>query len=145
MVLADTILVIHFAFVAFVVGGLAVTLLGAAMRWGWVRNRWFRLSHLACVGLIVFLQWARIPCPLTVWESELRRAAGEAGYETTFLVHWLHPVVFFDFPQGVFDLFYTSFGLLVLLSFWLAPIRWRPGVESAIHPTPAPADHDAAR
>ena len=123
--LADVILVIHALFVAFVVGGLLVTLLGGAMRWLWVRNRWFRIAHLAAVGLVVFQQWWRIACPLTVWEDHLRRSAGQQGYDNGFIVTWLQPLIFFDFPREVFDVIYVGFGLLVVLSLWLVPIQWR--------------------
>ena len=123
--LADIILIVHTAFIAFVVIGLLLVLLGAAMRWRWVRNRWFRGAHLACVGLVVFQQFQRIACPLTVWESQLRRSAGGPGYEQGFIAHWLHEIIFFDLPVWVFDVSYGTFGLLVVLSLWLAPIEWR--------------------
>jgi hypothetical protein len=44
-VLADVIVVIHAAYFYFVVFGLAAILLGVALRWSWVRNRWFRSFH----------------------------------------------------------------------------------------------------
>ncbi|MGH8640305.1 MAG: DUF2784 family protein, partial [Burkholderiales bacterium] len=44
--LADLILIVHFLFVAFVVGGLALIWIGAAAGWEWVRNFWFRVAHL---------------------------------------------------------------------------------------------------
>ena len=41
-VLADLIVVLHAAYVSFVVFGLAAILLGVVFRWRWVRNVWFR-------------------------------------------------------------------------------------------------------
>ena len=42
--LADAVLAVHFAYVAFVVLGMAAILLGIALGWRWVRNFWFRGS-----------------------------------------------------------------------------------------------------
>ncbi|HUP94488.1 MAG TPA: DUF2784 domain-containing protein, partial [Burkholderiales bacterium] len=46
---ANVILVMHFAFVSFVVGGLAAIWLGAALGWRWVRGMRFRVAHLAAI------------------------------------------------------------------------------------------------
>ncbi len=49
--LADAIVIIHALFVAFVVFGMAAIVVGLVLRWGWVRNFWFRVLHLAAIGL----------------------------------------------------------------------------------------------
>ena len=77
--LADLIVVFHASYVSFVVLGLLVILIGAVLRWKWVRNFWFRIAHLAAIGVVVVESLAGIPCPLTVWESQLRRTAGQTG------------------------------------------------------------------
>jgi len=78
--LADVILVAHFAFVLWVVLGLLLILLGGALRWRWVRNRWVRVAHLASIGFVVGQAWLGQMCPLTIWESDLRVAAGQEPY-----------------------------------------------------------------
>jgi len=88
--LADGVLVTHVAFVGFVVIGLALILLGGLRRWSWVRNRWFRRTHLAAIGLVVVQAWLGIICPLTNLEMFLREKAGDATYQDTFIAHWLH-------------------------------------------------------
>ena len=88
--LADAILLIHFAFVVFVVVGFLAILIGLLARWSWVHNRIFRLTHLAAIGIVVLQAWFGQLCPLTVWENELRQQAGESGYAETFVEHWLH-------------------------------------------------------
>ena len=57
---ADLVLLLHFAIVAFVVGGLACTLIGNLRSWHWVNGLWFRLTHLGAV-LYVAVN------PLTMW------------------------------------------------------------------------------
>ncbi len=117
--LADTILVVHFLFVVFVVFGLMLILLGLLARWSWVHNRIFRIMHLAAIGVVVLQAWLGQLCPLTVWENELRRLAGQSGYEETFVEHWLHKVLFFEAEPWVFTMIYTGFGVLVVLVWFL--------------------------
>jgi hypothetical protein len=69
--LADVIVTVHFAYVAFVIVGLAFTLIGAALHWTWVRNFWFRIIHLLMIGIVVAEAWLGIVCPLTTWENRL--------------------------------------------------------------------------
>jgi len=126
-VLADLVLILHTAFIAFVVLGLVVIAVGVAMRWGWVRNFYFRVAHLAAIGYVVAQAFCGMVCPLTDFENFLRQRGGEAPYgEGGFIQFWLHRLIFFDAEQWVFTLCYTLFGLLVAATMWLAPPR-RPG------------------
>ena len=122
--LADFVVVIHAAYVSFVVFGLALVLVGVALRWKWVRNTWFRAIHLIAIGIVVAEALAGIPCPLTVWEAKLRQVAGQAGYTGDFMAHWAHRLLFYRAEPWVFTLGYTLFGLAVLAAFVLAPPGW---------------------
>ncbi len=117
--LADTVLIIHFAFVVFVVFGLVLILVGLLNRWSWVRNRVFRVTHLVAVGVVVLQAWLGQLCPLTIWENELRRRAGQSGYTETFVEHWLHEILFYQAEPWVFTTIYTCFGALVVLVWFL--------------------------
>ncbi len=117
--LADTLLVIHFAFVVFVVFGFILILVGLLARWSWVHNRKFRIMHLAAIGIVVLQAWFGQLCPLTVWENELRRRAGQSGYAETFVEHWLHELLFYQAAPWVFTTIYTCFGVLVVLVWFL--------------------------
>jgi hypothetical protein len=48
--LADAVVVLHFAYAAFVVGGFAAILLGRLLGWGWIRNLPFRIVHFAAMA-----------------------------------------------------------------------------------------------
>jgi hypothetical protein len=117
--LADIVLVFHFAFVAFVVGGLALIWTGAALGWAWVRNVWFRATHLGAILFVAAEALAGVWCPLTVWENALR------GVETdrSFIARWLHALLYYDLPERVFTVAYVLFALVVAASWWLV----RPG------------------
>jgi len=124
--LADAVLLLHFAVLLFVLGGLLVVPLGVWRGWYWVRSFGFRLSHLAAIGFVVLQTWLGQHCPLTLWENSLRQQTGEAGQvgygERSFIAHWLHRLMFFEAPLWVFGLAYSAFGLAVLWAWW----RWPP-------------------
>lgn len=121
---ADAILVVHVAFVCFVVFGLLLIYIGYFLGWGWVRNPWFRLLHLAAIAIVVLQAWGGVICPLTNWEMTLREQAGGATYAGSFIQHWLHELLYYTAPQWVFVLCYSLFGALVLGSwFTLRPRR----------------------
>jgi len=121
--LADAILLIHFAFVVFVVAGFLLILIGLLARWSWVYNRVFRLTHLSAIGIVVLQAWFGQLCPLTVWENEFRQQAGESGYAETFVEHWLHKLLFYQAEPWVFTIIYTVFGVLVVLAWFLGRRR----------------------
>ncbi len=116
--LADAILIIHLLFVGFVVLGLVFILIGMWKKWPWVHNRIFRITHLAAIGIVVAQAWLDRLCPLTLWENELRKKAGEAVYSETFIEHWLHKILFFEAEPWVFVTIYTVFGSIVMI-LWL--------------------------
>ena len=118
---ADTLLIIHALFIAFVVFGLILIIAGLAKGWRWVRNPWFRFIHLGAIGIVVIQAWLNVICPLTVWENSLREKAGEATYAGSFIRHWLHKLIFYQAEAWVFTLSYTVFGTLVVLAWYLAP------------------------
>ncbi|HXF66811.1 MAG TPA: DUF2784 domain-containing protein [Burkholderiales bacterium] len=115
--LADIVLVVHFAFVAFVVGGLASIWLGAAAGWRWVRNFWFRAAHLGAITFVAAEAILGIWCPLTVWEARLRGAAAEKS----FLAQWIHRILYYDWPEWVFTFLHVGFALAVAATWWLVP------------------------
>jgi len=120
---ADVIGITHAVFVLFVVGGLALILAGWAAAWEWTQNRVFRFAHLAAIGFVVIQQWMRAWCPLTLWENELRRKEGVAGYEVEFIEYWLNALLYYSAPSWVFTTVYTAFGLMVAAAFVYCPPR----------------------
>lgn len=118
---ADLVVVVHFAFVAFVVFGLLLTLVGGVRRWEWVRRLSFRVIHLAAIGLVVIESLCGITCPLTIWEHRLRDLAGDVAYRGDFIAAWVHDLLFFDAEPWVFTLTYCAFGAVVVLSWILVP------------------------
>ena len=123
---ADAVLLLHVAFVAFVVLGLTLIFIGGALDWSWVRNRWFRVTHLVAIGIVVLQSWFGMICPLTDIEMALRSRAGDATYTGSFIAHWLDSLLYYRAPAWVFAVCYTAFGALVVASwFWVRPRPFR--------------------
>jgi hypothetical protein len=122
---ADLVLLTHFAIVLFVLLGLPVILIGNARAWPWVNSAWWRLPHLAAIATVVAQAWLGKYCMLTHWESSLRTKAGQVGYESSFIQHWVQALLYFDVPLWVFACVYTAFGALVLWACWRYPPRIR--------------------
>ena len=124
-ILADVLVVVHAAYVGFLVLGLVAILAGVAFRWRWVRSPGFRWTHITMTGIVVAESLAGIPCPLTVWERRLREGAGQVAYAGDFIGYWTHKVLFYRAQPWVFTVLYTAFGFAVLAAFILAPPRPR--------------------
>ena len=122
LVAADAVLLLHVLFVVFVVVGLVLILAGKLMSWNWVRNWWFRVIHLAAIGIVVLQSWLGVICPLTTLEMYLRGRAGDATYTGSFVSHWLESILYYRAPAWVFAVAYTAFAIVVLMSWiWVRP------------------------
>jgi Protein of Unknown function (DUF2784) len=86
--LADLVLVVHFAFVLFVVFGGALAL-------RWPRVAWIHLP-IALYGATV--EFMGFVCPLTPLEVTLRQRGGEAGYAGGFIEHYITAAIY---PTGL--------------------------------------------
>ena len=84
--LADGVLVLHLAFIAFVVLGGFLVLRFPALAW----------IHLPAVAWAAATEFLGIVCPLTPLENRLRALGGDAGYGGGFIEHylaaWVYPV-----------------------------------------------------
>lgn len=114
--IADAILVVHALFVLFVVGGFVLILLGAR-RWSWVRNRAFRVLHLAAIAFVAGESLLGITCPLTIWEDMLRGGRSEQS----FIGRWVARLLYYNFPEWVFAAAYCAFALAVLWAWRAIP------------------------
>jgi hypothetical protein len=99
---ADMLVLLHSSFVLFVLlGGLAV------LRWR--RLAWLHLPAALWGATIELGGWI---CPLTLLENRLRRMAGGAGYDTTFIERCLEPLLY---PLGLTRHTQLVFGFTALL------------------------------
>lgn len=81
---ADALVVVHLAFIVFVV-------LGGLLALRWPRTAWAHLPALAWGAWVEFAGWH---CPLTPLEQALRDRAGERAYSGGFVEHYLLPLLY---------------------------------------------------
>lgn len=86
--LADATVVLHLGFVLFVVGG-------GLLVWRHPRLAWLHVPAALWGALIEFAGWV---CPLTPLENWLREQGGQQAYATSFVEHYLMPVLY---PQAL--------------------------------------------
>jgi hypothetical protein len=100
-VAADTVVLLHLAFILFVaVGGLLVL--------RWPKLAWFHLPAAVWGALVELTGWI---CPLTPLENRLRVAAGGATYSGGFIERYIMPIVY---PPGFTRSFQIGVGLTVI-------------------------------
>jgi hypothetical protein len=85
---ADAVLVAHFAFIVFVVGGALLAF----------RIAWMPWLHLPAAAWGAWVEIAGMVCPLTTLENHFRVRAGLEGYQDSFVEHYLVPVIY---PTGM--------------------------------------------
>ncbi len=99
--LADAILILHLAFILFVVLG------GFLVLW----RRWLIRLHLPVVVWGVLIEFAGWICPLTPLENWLRMQGGDRGFSGGFINHYLVSLIY---PEGLTRELQWLLGALVL-------------------------------
>ena len=101
-VLADIIVLIHLAFIIFVIfGGFLV------LRWRWFF--WFHIPAAIWGALIEFAGWV---CPLTPLENQFRIKSCIAGYQSGFIEHYIIPLIY---PDELTRSFQITLGIFVIV------------------------------
>jgi hypothetical protein len=85
---ADAVLIVHLAFVAFVIAGGALVLV-------WPRLAWLHVPAVFWGAVVEASGWI---CPLTPLENALRESAGETAYTGDFVQHYLVALLY---PEGL--------------------------------------------
>ena len=119
--LADIVLVVHFAFVVFVV-------VGGLLAFRWRRVAWVHVP-LAIYGAVI--EFVGFVCPLTPLEVSLRKRGGEAGYGGGFIEHYITATIY---PAGltrqvqiVMGLAVVAINVIVYTILWTRRSRLRGG------------------
>ena len=99
---ADFIVLIHIAFIVFVLAGGLL-----AFKWRWVI--WLHIPAAIWGALIEIVGWV---CPLTPIENMLRQASAGEVYASSFLDRYLAPLIY---PAGFTDEMATATGIVVIV------------------------------
>jgi hypothetical protein len=114
-VLADLLLLVHGAFVLFVVAGGLLVL-------RWPRAAWL---HVPAALWGASIEFAGLTCPLTPLENAWRQAAGWRAYEGGFIEHYVTAALY---PSGLTRPVQVGLGVLVLaVNAWVYRRLWHRG------------------
>jgi hypothetical protein len=103
-VLADAVVLAHFAFVVFVAVGSLLARHRPALVW----------LHLPALVWAVGIVTVGYECPLTALENRLRRLAGERAYPGGFVDHYIENVLY---PQRLTPVLLTLAGGAVVVGY----------------------------
>lgn len=100
---AAAVLLLHLAFILFVVAGAALAL----------RLRWIIALHFPAALWGFLVEASNLPCPLTYLENWLRMRGGQAGYGEGFVEHYLLAAIY---PAGLTRGIQYALAAIVLLA-----------------------------
>lgn len=121
--MANLVLIIHLAWVTFVVALTPLIMIGGFFRWRWIHHRGLRRMHVGMMLVVTLETLAGLTCPLTTLENNLRRLSGGPRYEDDFVAFWLRRILYWDFEPWVFTVVYVLFFALILVLYRLVPPR----------------------
>lgn len=125
-------LAVHVAFVLFIVLGLPLIWIGAALRWRVARSRCFRFLHLGAMGFVLLETVLGMMCPLTEWEATLRERAGQETYGgETFMQYWLQRLLYWDLSPTAFIVLYIAIFAAIVWTFYAIPPDKRRATQKA--------------
>ena len=122
--LADATVVFHLAFVAFVIGGGLLVL-------RWPKVAWLHVPAALWGAVIEFAGWV---CPLTPLENWLRERGGQAAYATSFVEHYLIPVLYPESLTRSVQWILGGFVLLTNVAVYAVVLRRRKRQTAITHP-----------
>ena len=100
--LADLVMFFHLVFILYVIAGALLII-------KWAKTLWLHLPSCFWGMTVEFTGWI---CPLTPWEIQLRRLAGEEGYTGSFIEQYLIPIIY---PSGLTREIQMLLGSIVLI------------------------------
>lgn len=122
--MAEFVLILHFGYILFVLGGFFLIWIGFAAGWKWIRNRLFRLLHFYAMFLVAMEAIFGVACPLTVFENFLR----DSTDPPSFVSRWIHKIMFYHAPEWVFTVIYLLMTCLFILTWFI--VRPHPKARS---------------
>ena len=125
LILADLIVAVHLGIVLYVILFQLAVIVGILRGWAWLERPWLRCSHLLVMAFVAIQASLGRLCPLTIWEYELRAAAGAAPREGSFVGRLLHDLLYVEASPATLTAYYVGFLFVVVLTLLAVPPRRR--------------------
>ena len=134
-ILADIVVLIHFAWILYMLWGFILTICGSISiyvlrrtkeRWRTFFDRWiFRTIHLGGIVYVTIMTVLGENCPLTIMENGLREHYDtELTYHGSFVVHYIEKIVY---PEANFLFFLIP--TIIIAVFTVVMFIIRPPVK----------------
>ena len=131
--LADVIVIIHLGYIIYVILGFILIVVGIILRWKWIRNLPFRITHLLAIVGVACETLLGINCPLTVLEFKLRYASNLSEEKVSFVGTIIDSLLYYNAPGWLFTIIYAAFAILVAITFIIAPPTRKNGSMKNIY------------
>ena len=115
--IADIVLLFHFAIVIFITFGFFLIPIGYNSNWIWVKNFKLRICHCGMMLFITLETLLGITCPLTIIENNLRGI----HKTTSFISYWINQIIYWDLPSQFFIVLYSAVLMWTFLLWKLFP------------------------
>jgi len=120
--LADVIAIIHLGYVIYVILGFILIVVGLILKWKWIRNLPFRITHLLAIVGVACEALLGVNCPLTILEFKLRYVTPNLSEENvSFIGAIVGSLLYYNAPGCLFTIIYATFAILVVITFIISP------------------------
>jgi len=116
--LAELVLIAHLVVIGFNIFGLIAIPLGGWLNWRFVRIRWWRLLHVALLGVVALQALFGQACFLTVLQDEL---SGAKGPSSPLIMGLVNRLIYWPLPIWAFALGYVAVWIYVLALWRIVP------------------------
>jgi hypothetical protein len=119
--LADVIVVVHFAWILFMLVGFIFTL-GGFFNKNFFDRWFFRTLHLLGIAYVSTLAIMGRYCPLTIWENTLRaKYDPNLTYVGSFIIHYIEKLVYPDVNPLIIQIPTTFIAIFTVVMFLIKP------------------------
>lgn len=134
-IFADTIIVVHFLYILFMLLGFLLTIYAVLFREKFF-DRWlFRSLHLLGIFYVASLSILGKYCPLTILENELRlRYEVSLVYSGSFIVHYLEKLVYPDVNPLVIQIPTVFLAIFTIVVFIIRPPKKIKSIMAKLSP-----------
>lgn len=92
IIFSEIVLLFHFCIFLFIILSFFLIPLGYQQKWRWVKNKYYRSTHIILMGIIFIETILGFMCPLTVLEHHLRNNTKVNNKFTEFI----HQIMYWD-------------------------------------------------
>lgn len=119
--LAGLVLYFHLLVILFIIFGFVVIPLGVKLKWKFINEFWWRLTHLVSMVIVAGQAILGAACFLTDIQSDLLQTAGKRGYRVPFIQTYVDRLVYYNFPIWVFSIIYVILFIYTIYLWFKVP------------------------